>query len=272
MLKNIAASITLSIAFFAIAAANSFAAAVQPSHASLSAKCNNASERIIKLGKVQSLCIFGSISQNNAKWYIDKIDEVDSIFIDSLGGHVIGSMAIGLKIHDSGKTLYVGTRCFSSCANYIVPASKKIILSDKSIIAFHGTASSAFHEDYIVIPSIKFRDIGISIEDSIISRLNVTKGVNPHEFYDSLENAFFQEIGVDKKYLLEVNELFENIDSETYAACRINRSVALVNSESRLRQYLYKSIIWGNMSPGAELLKAQLPGYDISVDGMPCIN
>ncbi|MEL6686315.1 MAG: hypothetical protein AAFP97_01690 [Pseudomonadota bacterium] len=256
-----------------VSAAGEPAAALDASNSEITEQCFNAPSRIVSYRDTRILCILGRISHIDTDWHIETIDEVDAIFIDSLGGVVDSAIAIGLKIYDSGKPLHVGVMCFSSCANYIVPAARKIVLSKRTIIAFHGTASSASHSEEVIIPPVQYSDRVSPWERDVLRRLNVIPGAMPYEHYNNLEAAYFDEIKVDYKYLSEVNILFERAksNSEEFSSCRVRPGVAFINTQSRLKQFLVGSVIEGEMAPNDLFIKAQLPHYDISLDGKPCI-
>lgn len=65
--------------------------------------------------------------------------DVETVEVSSFGGSVTVGRKIGRLIGERPRTLIVKDYCLSSCGNYFVPASEKVILRPEAFIGLHGT-------------------------------------------------------------------------------------------------------------------------------------
>lgn len=89
-----------------------------------------------------SICLNGEINselEQYIKLQIEKFPNKDYIVVDSHGGSVLSAIRISSIIKD--KTVIVHGVCFSSCANYILFASDKLIVTENAKIMVHGWPS-----------------------------------------------------------------------------------------------------------------------------------
>lgn len=116
------------------------------------------------------------------------------LFIDSEGGDAQSAEAIGKLIYNRNKSIYILSECSSACAEFFIPAAKKISVSRDSLIGFHrndlmaysflsGTSSFSRYcgmERVLWLSKIyKERRLNINFNKEIISKL----GIEP--IYDS---------------------------------------------------------------------------------------
>ena len=85
----------------------------------------------------------GVITERSADWLLELAAEtdapVDTLVINSLGGHTTTGRRLGQWVRDQGITVVVDEFCFSSCANYIFTAAPKKIIRDGAYVGWHGS-------------------------------------------------------------------------------------------------------------------------------------
>ena len=83
-------------------------------------------------------------------------ERIDTLVINSLGGHTDAAKTIGDWVHENGIAVVVHDVCYSSCANYVFTAAPRKIIRDGAIVAWHGSEQQ---ERYLA------EALGLSIEE-----------------------------------------------------------------------------------------------------------
>jgi hypothetical protein len=60
-----------------------------------------------------------------------------TLYVDLLGGDVAAALSIAKALDESGVEVVVDGRCFSACADYLLPAAKKVRLLPGSLVGVH---------------------------------------------------------------------------------------------------------------------------------------
>ncbi|MCL2912470.1 hypothetical protein L2725_01505 [Shewanella corallii] len=67
-------------------------------------------------------------------------DAISELVITSGGGDAMAAIEMGTLVFDHGLSVIVRNICASSCANYIVPAGKSVVVEKDSLMGWHGGA------------------------------------------------------------------------------------------------------------------------------------
>ncbi len=65
---------------------------------------------------------------------------ITKLIITSPGGDISAGIEFGYFIKEKNLEVDVRKLCFSACANYILPAAKKVVIKRDSMVAWHGGA------------------------------------------------------------------------------------------------------------------------------------
>ncbi|MGP3121122.1 hypothetical protein ACTVOR_14890 [Serratia nevei] len=111
----------------------------------------------------------------------NKNHKVDRIKINSRGGVTLVGLCFGEFVHKNNLDVEVTGRVFSSAANYILPAGRRIYLHKYSIVGYHGGENSVIYKDLAT--------------DKIIQRLNGDS--EPQTKGQAWEKSFYMRLGVN---------------------------------------------------------------------------
>lgn len=64
--------------------------------------------------------------------------DIEKIRITSPGGDVPSGIELGYFVKENNLEVEVDTLCFSACANYVIPAARRVLINDGSLIGWHG--------------------------------------------------------------------------------------------------------------------------------------
>lgn len=119
------------------------------------------------------------------------IDRIASITVTSGGGNINAGMDLAELIFNNQLDIIIPTFCFSSCANYLIPAANKKTFGTNAVIGWHGDAASA-----------RWRDADIdAMVSSLTGREKHTKWLALREKYDQIiEQAKERETALYKKW------------------------------------------------------------------------
>lgn len=107
---------------------------------------------------------------------------INKLKITSTGGDMAVGIEFGYFIKEHNLDVEVSELCFSSCANYVLPAAKKVVINTNSLIGWHGGAKQSDELWELSVPK-KDRPVFMAY----LNRLRVK------------ETAFFGYIGVDQQ-------------------------------------------------------------------------
>ena len=105
--------------------------------------CLNQANVVVRIADRNVLCVFGKISkanmESNAPVGPERHRKYSIAYVRSPGGVGVIAMAIGKELFDNAAYLIVDGPCYSACANFIVPASRRLYMTDGTVIGMHGT-------------------------------------------------------------------------------------------------------------------------------------
>ena len=70
---------------------------------------------------------------------------VTRLVITSGGGDVAAALDMATAMHERGLDIEVPHACYSSCANYLVPAARRKTLAHSGVVAWHGNISHVMY-------------------------------------------------------------------------------------------------------------------------------
>ncbi len=105
-------------------------------------------------------------------------DAISELVITSGGGDAMAAIEMGTLVFDHGLSVIVRNICASSCANYIVPAGKSVVVEKDSLLGWHG---GSYQDLYVPFGGVQ----GNSEHLESLRR------------WQAAELAFFAKVGVD---------------------------------------------------------------------------
>lgn len=86
----------------------------------------------------------GPIDTCMSKQFVNaaQTNDIELVLMSSSGGNIEAAMEIGRTIKANGYPLALSGPCFSSCAQYVLPAAERVLMDETAILGLHGTASS----------------------------------------------------------------------------------------------------------------------------------
>lgn len=103
----------------------------------------------IKLLDDHTLSFSGATSPHNASVFQELLESnagrIDTVRINSGGGDVFGGMAMGRLVHEHKLKVIVEDICASSCANYVVTASHDVLVTENSLLGWHGGSTQTLY-------------------------------------------------------------------------------------------------------------------------------
>ncbi|PFG56465.1 hypothetical protein ATG66_2799 [Vibrio sp. ES.051] len=107
---------------------------------------------------------------------------IKKLKITSSGGDMAVGIEFGYFVKERGLDVEVSELCFSSCANYVLPAAKSVVINTNSLIGWHG---GTHQSDELWEQSVPQKDRSQFM--AYLNRLRVK------------ETVFFNYVGVDQK-------------------------------------------------------------------------
>lgn len=102
--------------------------------------------------------------------------------IKSVGGDMAVGIEFGYFIKENDIDVEIDQLCFSSCANYIIPAAKNLVINNNSFVAWHGGATQSDELWKLGVP--------IDQQSALMSYVKLLR---------KKESAYFSYVGVDPK-------------------------------------------------------------------------
>jgi hypothetical protein len=85
------------------------------------------------------------------------------VILDSGGGDVALAMDIADQLAPLSATMRVRNRCYSACANYLIPVGRRLVVEPGATIVLHGGADPLLlQEEYVGARSRRLREISSS--------------------------------------------------------------------------------------------------------------
>lgn len=91
---------------------------------------------------VSAFQITGQINHETVKDFRKAPESIEYVYITSHGGFNEAAIELAREIRRRDVTLVVERYCLSACAQFLMPASGRVILNDKPLVGFHHTASA----------------------------------------------------------------------------------------------------------------------------------
>jgi hypothetical protein len=176
------------------------------------------------------ICIDGTITKDVME-AVERIPErIETVIIRSGGGDVRSAIIVGMRLARDKSKLVVVEKCYSSCANYLVPAAAVTNVTKGAHIVLHGSLPRNFGE-YIGTLNLK-GNVEQAERRQIIVRYN-----NYRKDLLDLENKFFDDLAVDDGYLIRFRELARTADVTDRAQSGDGNKFALILDDLYLSSF-----------------------------------
>lgn len=88
-----------------------------------------------------AIALDGCLSAQSIEQLISLLDkDVKLLLVKSTGGDVSAGLTLAKRINELQLKVVLRGNCYSSCANYILPASQNVQIEEGTLILFHGDA------------------------------------------------------------------------------------------------------------------------------------
>lgn len=101
----------------------------------ISESCQRKTNEIIELHGHRILCFHGAVTAAHGA---PDSRRYSIAYVNSPGGASEEALVIGKEMHDNAAYVVVDRYCLSACANYWIPAARRIYMMDNTVIAMHG--------------------------------------------------------------------------------------------------------------------------------------
>jgi hypothetical protein len=158
------------------------------------------------------ICFVAPIDAENANSLLRLMDaRSGDLFIKSRGGDVRPAWDIGRRLHAERRGLVVLGSCYSSCANYLVPAAARLEVRRGGVILLHGSPPRAVH---LYVASVA-RGRGLSFQrpsDHAAIRQVFANYPNFHRDFIVPEAQYFVDIGKTDGFIVRYWEILRNLE------------------------------------------------------------
>lgn len=204
------------------------------------------------------LCIDGLITPKIANEIVKYPFRISRIVVNSDGGDAESAMSIGRRIFQDRAVLEVEEKCISSCANYLIPASRYVDLKDDSFIVMHGNIPRGMVE-YGQKVSGRNGFTHESVKKALEEFPKIRNGILKKE------NAYFDEILIDDAYITRYVEQIRDITIKSSVRCKKYHQFLLILDETYLRAFGIKVNRWPSLSSQETLAAASKKFADANV-------
>lgn len=158
-------------------------------------ECKKANMPVSKIDG--GICFTGVIDEPNTEELLSAINKFPdyTLIINSVGGRVDLAIDIGKAIHLNEMRLLVNGLCFSSCANYLVPAAFKLAVWENSFIIMHGSLPREFFGYYNIYKS---QPTGSQTRQDVPDNFD--------ELYDKFPDFLTTEVVEESKYFAQIRQ------------------------------------------------------------------
>lgn len=192
------------------------------------------------------VCLRGSIDAAAAEWAAAQLLEMEQavLVVSSPGGSVLAAMDLGRAVAQSDAVVVVADRCYSSCANYLIPASEYLYVADEALIVLHGSPPRERHlfmaqqvqanPDYLAeIQSGSFNPNESDLISALFAEFrDIARGLLAEE------TAYFADIGKSSEhYLHRYWEALRNVQTYASQACQPAGGFLLVVGPDYLQEF-----------------------------------
>ncbi len=166
-------------------------------------------------------CLSGPIDKTISQDIRNRKKAVRFLLIDSQGGDVEAAIKVGYRLFADKTHIFIRNTCFSSCANYIVPAAVKVTVLEKSFIAMHGSVPRTF-ADYRTMR----RSYAASEDDLASGWQKMQSGLLKKE------RQYFSEIGIDERYIIDYKYKIDKFRKNVQLKCdKWNETIWLIDQD-----------------------------------------
>ena len=198
---------------------------------------------LITLRDKRVLCINGEISEKTVELSESKKFEI--AYIRSPGGGNLQAMDVGRQVAKNAAILIVNEHCHSACANYIVPASRRLYMMDNTVISMHG-----FPPRQRIRRAIRImRGKGMSPTNTPnFTQMAIKEALKWEEYDDRFtipEVRYFSAMAVNEAYITRFDEIVRTLNNrENYICGRIDGRLGLnlIVGPKYLREFRIKTI------------------------------
>ncbi len=202
--------------------------------------CRNKNE-IIYFDKRNILCLTGKITDLKAPPE-NEFRKYSIVYVSSNGGNGRSAIAIGLELKKNNAYLIVDGPCVSACANYIVPAGLQLYMTDRSIIAMHGSPARNSN-DYV---DIVFRGKGIKKENTPDLLQQFMEESAKYKAYEKEyvipEVEYFSTVEVDENYVTRYVEILRTLKLRKNYICKPEKGVYLIVGPEYLDEFNIRTL------------------------------
>lgn len=161
-----------------------------------------------------------------------------TVVVDTDGGSASAAMDLGQAIFDDKAVVIIDGSCYSSCANYLIPAAAfRLSVLDGSIIGIHGSPPRDHHRvvgDYLTSKGLTLSDVA----------------KHPHLFQEAAQTypdhidqhiipevRYFARILVQEAYVTRFFELQRSINERKILGCQPERGTMLIVGPKYLQMF-----------------------------------
>ncbi|MGR5266325.1 hypothetical protein ACPV5R_01090 [Vibrio astriarenae] len=151
--------------------------------------CNSEKSEVYAIGN--TVYFDGFITQESvarAKSLLERDNNLTFI-VESQGGYNIPAIDLANFIYDNNIYVIYRVQCYSACANYLLPATKRGVVKSGSIVGWHGGAyQGVWEEDLEKYPEAKKRILlWQRLETRLYAKLNVDPKINIYGIKNDFE-------------------------------------------------------------------------------------
>lgn len=232
----------------------------------------NQRKGVIKINDTSILCFDGYIEKTHLEPVITGKEPFSIAYINSGGGDVLAAMTLGRKIHNNDAYLIIDKNCHSSCSNYLIPAAKKLYITDNTVITMHGNPPRnklGFIGSVLRAEGIKREDV-VKDMSILFDRLNNKKDYQKHvKEFVLVEVKYFSYIGINEAYVTRFNEIKRTLKVRKNYVCNPPKGLFLIIGPEYLNEF-YISVVrpWfpHDKSKYVELLSGYEDNYSLLFD------
>ena len=193
---------------------------------------------IVTIENKKVFCIRGFISDENQPDVKERA--YDIAYASSPGGVRDTAIKIGLEMHKNKADFIVDGICYSSCANYLVPAARSLYIVEGTVIGIHGTLerSIAYYTRWLSIRAKKKK--GRKLNQDEFLKLFIEANKTFKEWVKEFiipEVLFFAEIGIEEAYLTRYVEVVRTLAKNKQSPCYPTGIVNLILGPKHLKEF-----------------------------------
>lgn len=205
--------------------------------------------------RVDHVCLSGLITSQSAAAAMSGLDQLTSpvLAVNSPGGSVTPALELATHIAIAEVSLIVAERCYSSCANYLVPVSQHLYVAPGALIVLHGSPPrdrTDFMAQQIQADPVLLAEIqsdGFNPNDSEVIRTLFEGFERSVDQYLEPETRFFAQHGRStEQYLHRYWEAKRNVERYATDDCQPEGGFLLITGPEYLKEFsvLNPDAVW----------------------------